>query len=94
MSNSYDGGPAFPVPDNVQQVPGSVLDVTGMSLRDYFAAKALPLAYRFWFDDYFHPNAVDADLRTQRFDLDNESAAMVAESAYELADAMLAARNA
>ncbi len=32
-----DGGPAFPV---------EALGVTGLSLRDYFAAKSLPLAWR------------------------------------------------
>ncbi len=34
MSNGNNGGPAFPIPDGVSHFPG-------MTLRDYFAAKAI-----------------------------------------------------
>mgnify|MGYP003394702315 FL=1 len=42
-----DGGPAFPT-DTEHQPQGHVMHLTGMSLRDYFAAAAL-----------VHPSVVD-----------------------------------
>jgi hypothetical protein len=51
MSSINDGGPAFPVADYDHQTfsPGTVDEerrlLSGMSLRDYFAAKALPAVY-------------------------------------------------
>jgi hypothetical protein len=66
------------------------------TLRDYFAAKALPISYQFWMIDYYHPDAVDAEMRTEddRRDFDKDMKNLIAETAYELADAMLEARNA
>lgn len=40
MSTKNDGGPAFPVP-NLEDDPG----FNGMTLRDYFAGEALPVAF-------------------------------------------------
>jgi hypothetical protein len=74
MTKPNDGGPAFPHVE--QHIPGQppeiMLSLTsgGMSLRDYFAAKALTLSY----DDSIRIEAV-------------------AEWAYEIADAMIAARQ-
>lgn len=65
MKNINDGGQAF---------PKHRLDVCGMTLRDYFAAKAMQ-------GFCARPQEDFADMR------------MVAEQAYELADAMLAARE-
>jgi len=39
MSNTNTGGPAFPLHNHGVQTLG--LHVTGMTLRDYFAAKAM-----------------------------------------------------
>jgi|GEM_PF-871646 len=39
MNRSFDGGPAFPIQEN--GLAGSLPAHEGMSLRDYFAAKAL-----------------------------------------------------
>jgi hypothetical protein len=39
MSNTNTGGPAFPLHNHGAQTLG--LHVTGMNLRDYFAAKAV-----------------------------------------------------
>ena len=39
MDNLNDGGPAFPLHNHGAQTLG--MHVSGMSLRDYFAAKAL-----------------------------------------------------
>lgn len=54
--------------------------VEGMSLRDYFAAKALPVAWAALEEGYF-----EAD--------EYNSAQRMAECAYQLADAMLSERN-
>jgi len=70
MINFNDGGAAF---------PGA--GTTGMSLRDYFAAKALPVAWKAFEDGYFgHVEADSINLS-------------VAECAYQMADAMLSARK-
>ncbi len=52
----------------------------GMTLRDYFAAKALPLAWDAMKEGYFHSNEDSLNLD-------------VAVCAYQMADAMLEARN-
>jgi len=71
-----DGGPAFPIfPDN-----GNHAD--GMSLRDYFAAKAMA-------------SLIDAsEVATETFaDFGEGTAQAYACKAYMMADAMLAARG-
>lgn len=81
MSKTTDGGPAFPVP--VAEIQGIATHsgefgagMTGMSLRDYFAAKAM--------QGLIARDAPSSD----------EDAPFVAAYAYEMADAMLAARGA
>jgi hypothetical protein len=67
-------------------------DENEMTLRDYFAAKALPLAYKFWMEDYYHPDNEDAGNRTcPRGDFP-QIYSLIADSAYGMADAMLEAR--
>ena len=64
----------------------------GMDLRDYFAAKALPMAYKHyktWFkeekgDDYFTIGGSNEG---------EVNCEMIAEWSYNLADAMIKARN-
>ena len=69
------GGPAFPVPTGCGEDQG-------MTLRDYFAAKAMQAYVLAW---------------NQKNDLVHDTAACVASTictdAYEIADAMLEARN-
>lgn len=74
--NKQKNEPAFPV--------SSVADheFTGATLRDYFAAKALPTAWTAFADGYFEEDGWDSI---------NEA---VAVCAYQMADAMLAARSA
>ena len=69
-----DGGPAFPRNGHPDK---NDLPIDGMSIRDYFAAKAMQglLSYTFANDRYH------GDLKHCVFD------------AYEIADAMLEARN-
>lgn len=68
-----DGGPAFPTENERQTGPHSY-HWTGMTLRDWFAGKALTSMNYDWFDSF---------RRSQE----------MAEEAYNIADAMLAARN-
>jgi hypothetical protein len=79
MSNTNTGGPAFPYEErNGEGNP--VRDYFGMTLRDYFAAKAMQSAY-------LHFSA-DADVAK------HWTTEGIAESAYAMADAMLEAREA
>lgn len=66
MIETKDGGSAFPLSG-----PLTTSDNLGMTLRDYFAAKAMQSLVA----------------------LDRTAATMVAEYAYAIADAMLAARD-
>lgn len=70
MSTINDGGPAFPG----TEANGLNSGWSGLSLRDYFAAKVLPTIYD---DSLGGPDWRDA----------------VANEAYQLADAMLKARE-
>ena len=76
MSEINDGGPAFPfhIAENLAE--------TGMTLRDYFAAQALPSVFK----DYCEAARVDG--------WDPDWRHEVAAESYEMADAMLAARSA
>lgn len=79
MSTIETGGPAFPLAE-----PGNCVSASeGMSLRDYFAAKAMMLA----FEKAIHNWRQDGE-EDLRIDYD-----FVAESAYRAADAMLKARD-
>ena len=70
--------PAFPVPLNPGQCWNGMAPCDGMTLRDYFAAKAM---HQFLSGAVF-PVGFDA----------SEQLAMLAARAYETADAMIAAR--
>ena len=75
MSTGNTGGPAFPS-------HGSMGEVTheGMTLRDYFAAKAMPVAWGMY---------------EELYDCSPEDVIpFVADYAYDLADAMLKRREA
>ena len=52
--------------------------IGGMSLRDYFAAKAMPLAWKI-FDEGYSPDKLTPE--------------NIARAAYQMADAMLVARK-
>ena len=74
--NKETGGPAFP--RVVEQPNGYMKAVEGMTLRDYFAAKAM----QGWLSTY------GADVPQQSVRAEN-----IAMLAYEIADAMLKARE-
>ena len=97
MSNT----PAFPLNtpkwhESVSDAGFQDIDFTmGMTLRDYFAAKALPICYQYWMTDYHHPNIVDSENRNAypKNDFDQGTKELIAEDAYEMADIMLKARE-
>jgi hypothetical protein len=66
-------------------------DCTGMDLRDYFAAKALPLAFKIW-ENYYSSEENDATYKTSNFQADGQYVDLIAETAYQLANAMMKAR--
>lgn len=76
MDNINDGGPAFPL----QSIgPDFAPGYAGMTLRDYFAAKAMQGLVSGHFAKYGHE--------------DYWPRPEIASEAYEIADAMLAARD-
>jgi hypothetical protein len=72
MSNTNTGGPAFPTATLAQKTEG------GMTLRDYFAAKAMQSVWRDIPEDANRQQALD----------------YLGKCCYEMADAMLRAREA
>lgn len=68
-----DGGPAFSLIDQKDPWGKRIVGREGISIRDYFAAKAMQAAY----NDYNGDNWIDR----------------LAKRAYEMADAMLKARE-
>ncbi len=79
-----DGGTAFPLPYAVDALGSLTIAEPGMSLRDYFAAKALPVAW----DVLKHAAQGGFDIE----DPETNLPPTMAETAYRLADAMLKAR--
>ena len=78
MSNTNTGGPAFPLHSEIR--PTMDKEWCGMTLRDYFAAKAMPLGFEAFEppDDFTRKNYYDS----------------FASDCYQIADAMLKARDA
>lgn len=81
MFGINNGGPAFPLAE-----PGNCVSASeGMSLRDYFAAKAMQ-GLAACLDATLWPNGADESD-------DPTDALFMARTAYMIADAMLAARE-
>lgn len=78
------GGPAFPVPHSIDGnwVKEPLEEFRGITMRDYFAAKAMVGICHFWVQTRTKTHINDPDPK------------IVASMAYEMADAMLAAREA
>ena len=74
--------PAFPHTWFNPQLRSSVV-AKGMTLRDYFAAKAMQVILKDQYEDGIYVG-----------DLDNDSEDICARSAYKMADAMMKAREA
>lgn len=75
-----DGGPAFPLNNHGVQTLG--MHISGMTLRDYFAAKALNGMF------------ANPDDSHENYDLSyDDYVKEIARCAYKMADAMLKARK-
>ena len=77
MSDTNTGGPAFPSPTD------GMLDNEGMTLRDYFAAKAMAIMWDAYDKGYCGLNNNDAP-----------NGEIIALASYKMADDMLKARQA
>lgn len=84
--NFNDGGSAFPFHHPARSIVDQQLNrdgaSNGMTLRDYFAAKAMASILN-------HPDAI----LLMANEKERTNAAMVAENAYAMADAMILARQ-
>ncbi len=90
MNKINDGGPAFPVWElNGKDQPE--MTGFGMSLRDYFAAKAMAALIAEPVSELWPGTAAQWANQLQHTQLDGPS--MVAHVAYMMADAMLKARE-
>jgi len=80
--------PAFPQNERITTAR-SIADSQGMTLRDYFAAKAMQgyISAKAWHPDFTYPTDFN-------FDAGKRAADAVAVAAYQYADAMLKAREA
>lgn len=78
MSNTNTGGPAFPLHNHGVQTLG--MHLSGMTLRDYFAAKAM--------QEILGSDRYMGIIGVNRYEQ------RTAEDAYKVADAMLKAREA
>lgn len=92
MSERNDVGPAFPSPTGHPDTVGVDFDY-GMSIRDYFAAKAMAgiLASK-WFRDHLSESGVEREVDPDTGDVICTEHQLAAR-AYRIADAMLAARD-
>lgn len=79
-----DGGPAFPIQPFVNPRGDWEWGSAGVSVRDYFAAKALPQA---WESEHANPTYGGASSSKE------PTYRGVAAKAYLIADAMIAERN-
>ncbi|WP_322997910.1 hypothetical protein [Castellaniella sp.] len=88
MTQRNDGGPAYPIPCqfDVSRGPRFESGYGGMSLRDYFAAKAMQGLLA-------NPGGPIQANGMNGWSLTNCTGADVATMAYAMADAMLAARE-
>jgi hypothetical protein len=84
MSNTNTGGPAFPGTQYANGIQPSGFS-EGMTLRDYFAAKALNTILGQYDFTFFEDDKSEKE--------DETFALIVAKNAYSMADAMLKARG-
>ena len=90
MNEIDTGGPAFPTPQAGIDHFGEPTGYMGMTLRDYFAARAMPSAIDYWLRDPQNPSQYDPD---STFSPDEGDMRRMSATAYEMADAMLKARG-
>ena len=93
MSDTNTGGPAFPMSgfDMRHGQPVQAVYQHGMTLRDYFAAKAMQAIIQ---SGTWGPQTADALHYEDDQEFVDNKASCLAEGAYQMADAMLKARKA
>lgn len=79
MPKENDGGPAFPRPMGSGNLHYNESQ-EGMSLRDYFAIKALPMVW-------------DASFKAAQYGMDGAKRKQMCDAAYAWADDMLESRE-
>jgi len=89
MIKEDNGGPAFPCDNIVERndngnMIGHEISSPGLSIRDYFAAKAMPLVFNHW--DFGGDTLGKQDVQDGYYN-------SFAEDCYSIADAMLLARS-
>lgn len=82
-----DGGRAFPRSDS-EYINGS----EGMSLRDYFAAAALPVVMRGWIKELTQ-DGESSSLNDEGTQYPSDVADLIATETYAMAQAMISARE-
>jgi uncharacterized protein with HEPN domain len=90
--NKPDGGPAFPIPSPEMAFQGQTIKETqGMTLRDYFAAKAMDVAG----DSTLTVGEAAKEIGIEAKDYNGRThwPLIVAKRAYQVADAMIAERE-
>jgi hypothetical protein len=94
MSEKLNNPSAFPTGALFNKDGLMLAGQDGMTLRDYFAAQTIAVAYKFWIEDFYHNDRVDADIRNDspRDDI-GDNYELIADTCYEMADAMLEARK-
>lgn len=88
MSEINDGGPAFAATYeeyDQDMERWRIVSSGGMTLRDFFAAKALPGVIQMVSDGKHEPSITDLPIQPEDF---------IAKTSYDIADAMLRAREA
>jgi len=83
---------AFPQNEATMYIDVPLETQQGMDLRDYFAAKAMPLAFKVW-ENYHSSEENDDSYKTSNFQADKNYQELIANTAYQMADAMMKARN-
>jgi hypothetical protein len=86
MSADKTGGPAFPALPITREINGEMLyQAEGITIRDYFAAKAINAILGQYDFEFFVDDKMEKE--------GNTFALVIAKNAYEMADAMLEARK-
>lgn len=88
-----DGGPAFPIPLLQGQSLAVGVSPDGMTLRDYFAAKAIPVFLGgVWGDDTVGEAAKELGIHANEYNPKIHWPILCVRRAYAIADAMIQER--
>jgi hypothetical protein len=83
---------AYPQNESTLHIDLPIETQQGMDLRDYFAAKAMPLAFKIW-ENYHCSEENDSTYKTSNFQADGIYITLITKTAYEMADEMMKVRK-